>query len=810
MTEIQRQEKITVSGIVQGVGFRPFVYSLAHKLGILGHVANNSEGVIIEAFATEITLDIFIQKLVDNAPPLSRIHDIQRHNIATVATDSVPNSFEIHESKHTGKAQTLISPDISICDDCLKEMFDPADRRFRHPFINCTNCGPRFTIIRDIPYDRPATTMADFVMCPDCETEYTDPADRRFHAQPIACPACGPRLKFIDATGNEISGDPLTNTVDLLENGGIVAIKGIGGFHLTVDATNDMAVKTLRQRKRRSEKPFALMTSSLESARAIVQISNDDCELLTSRERPIVLLDKRKDAHIVIPRSVAPGQDRLGVMLPYTPLHYLLFHPPETDQPGESVPAFSALVMTSANISEEPICSSNEEIVSRMNGIADAFLMHDRAIHVPCDDSVAARIAGRLSIARRSRGYAPLPVFLITEAPSVLAVGGELKNTLCLTSDGKAWPSQHIGDLENIPTLGFFEDAARHFKSILDIEPETIAYDLHPEYISTKYAAKLIAASNGGLKGIGIQHHHAHIASVMAEHKINEPVVGLAMDGSGYGLDGSIWGGEILVASPRSCARYAKLRQVPLPGGEAAIRNPWRTAFSYILDSFGADWRKLPLPCMEKPSSESLDVLEQALNAGINSPMAGTLGRLFDAVASIIGLMQSVTYEGQAAIALEAVARGAKTERCYPLEISQGSPETFPDYPALNAKNTTMTHDLPLFTATHTVDTRPLINAVVLDTLYGDDSAVIAASFHNTVIAALAGLAEKACRETGISTVALSGGCFQNRILTEGIVDFLSKRGYTVLTSCQLPANDGGLSLGQAYIAASITEAGEI
>jgi len=805
-----RLERIRVTGIVQGVGFRPFVYGAARRYDIGGYILNDPEGVVIEAEGTSEALDTFVRRIEREAPVLSRITGLVREIRREGHERRIFAGFEIRSSEQGEKPVTLISPDVCICEDCLKELFDPSDRRYRYPFINCTNCGPRFTIIRKLPYDRVNTTMADFILCPDCSREYHDPSNRRFHAQPNACPECGPRLVLLDEKGKPVPGDPVAGAVELLREGRIVAVKGLGGFHLAVDGTCDAAVRWLRERKHRGEKPFALMVGNLETARALVELGKTGEELLAGRTRPIVL-GYRKDTpqSAAVPESVAPCNRLLGVMLPYTPLHYLLFFNPEDGRKyTECKPVFTALVMTSANISEEPICKDNDEVRIRMAGIADAYLVHNRDIHVRCDDSVLM-VSGRGPVfVRRSRGFAPVPVFLPEPVPQVLALGGEMKNTLCVTDGNRGFLSQHIGDLDNIPTLGFFEEAVAHFTRILDLKPKIFAYDLHPDYISTKYLMNMRTELDEKEHGtVGVQHHHAHIASVMAEHGYGEPVIGFSMDGTGYGPDGTVWGGEILLCTPVSYARFAHLRTVPLPGGTRAVREPWRMAFAHLRAAFPEEWRSLEIPSLSRVTPREYGLLDSACEAGVNSPLTSSLGRLFDAVASILNIRHESAYEGQAAMMLESHATGETMNITLPYKITSTAREPFYGFPELwgNVGGVPEKADVFNLRACYILDYRDMIRSIVDCLNAGKTVSEIAAAFHGTLVRSFVEAAEMAREITGIRTVAFSGGCWQNTILRESFRSALENRGFRVMTNRQAPVNDGGLSLGQAYVAGTVS-----
>ena len=807
----RRRERIEVAGVVQGVGFRPFVHNLARANHLDGFVLNNTDGVVIEVEGDPAGLDRFVSELVDNAPPLCRIIETSRHVLDWKASsaDGRPETnarFEIRDSEREGRPLTLISPDTCTCEDCLAELFDPDNRRYLYPFINCTNCGPRFTITKDLPYDRLLTTMADFTMCERCLAEYEDPADRRFHAQPNACPECGPHLRLLDAQGTPMTGDPLSVTISLLQNGRIVAVKGLGGFHLAVDATDDAAVRRLRRRKLRDEKPFAVMVGGLEWARRLVQLTPKAESILSGPARPILLARRRGGTGIA--DTIAPDNTYLGLMLPYTPLHYLLFfHPAAVGDYTRSLPVFRALVMTSGNISDEPICKDNDEAIERLSGVADAFLVHDRDIHVRSDDSVVNLAGGEVSMLRRSRGYAPLPVFLREPLPCVLALGGELKNTLCLTDGRRAFLSQHVGDLENIATLRFFREVAEHFTRILGLTPTVFAHDMHPEYLSTKYLMEIRDGSDDkNYSVVGVQHHHAHITSVTAEHGCDRPVIGFSLDGTGYGLDRAIWGGEVLIARQESFSRFAHLVYVPMPGGSAAIREPWRMAFAYLREAFRSQWPSLDLPCLHQVSPDKLEFLSGACDARFNSPFTSSLGRLFDAIASILDIQHRVKFEGQAALMLEMLAAGGEKARPMPFSIREGEAEIFTTYPPLSGDlHRSNIPQAPAVPVTFILDYTPTVRAIVEGIRFHRSRERMAASFHETLLASFMEIARLAREVTGINTVALSGGCWQNRILTGQFPDLLRGEGFDVLCHHSVPPNDGGLSLGQAFTAARIT-----
>ena len=754
--------RIHVEGIVQGVGFRPFVYTLAGELAVSGFVRNTAAGVVIEAEAQPATLTAFTDALRSRAPALARIDALRSEPIPGTGVAG----FEIELSQADGPRRTLISPDTATCADCLAEMADPDDRRYRYPFTNCTNCGPRFTIVTGVPYDRPATTMAGFPMCAECRREYDDPADRRFHAQPLCCPACGPTLRLVDATGADLPGDPVEATADLLRSGSVVAVKGLGGYHLAVDAGSEDAVATLRSRKHREDKPFAVLMPSLAAARLWCDIDPAAAALLTGHRRPIVLLPRRPD--VAVAAALAPGNDHVGVLLPYTPLHQLLAQ--AVDGP---------IVLTSGNVSDEPIAYLDDDARTRLAGIADAFMCHDRPIRMRTDDSVVRVVRGRPQPVRRSRGYAPEPITLPLDCSrAVLAVGAELKNTFCLARGRQAFVSHHIGDLENYETMRSFLDGIAHFGMLFDIVPEVVAYDLHPEYLSTKHALQLGDGELPGVELVGVQHHHAHIASCLADNGELGPVIGVAYDGTGYGCDGTLWGGEILLADLADCRRLAHLAPVALPGGAAAIRAPWRMAAAYLQAAYGED---LPpgLDVARRNQKLWKPVLAMAAR-GVNAPMTSSVGRLFDAVAALIGIRDEVNFEGQAAIELEQCVEPAETGS-YPIGVLDGQ-----------------------------LQGSDLVRAVVDDLSRGVGQPTIAARFHRGLAAVTVQVAAAAARADGLDTVALSGGVFQNVVLLELVTSGLEREDLRVLTHGRVPCNDGGISLGQTAVAAARTAASAV
>ncbi len=750
-------KRVNVNGIVQGVGFRPFVYQLAGLHGLKGEVANTSSGVIIHIEGPARQVASFEADLAAKHPPLAYIVAIDSQN------DTVKNYSEFAITKSKGKSctSTLISPDVSICEDCLSELLDPDNRRYHYPFINCTNCGPRYTIIDDIPYDRPKTSMRHFKMCAACQSEYDDPHDRRFHAQPNACADCGPRVSLFDGHRNEIQTiDPIGKAAQLLKQGFILAIKGLGGYHLAADAGLGEAVRHLRERKMRAGKPFALMSFDLDSIRRYAVTEAADEKLLTSIQRPIVLLRKR---HFnCISEEVAPNNKYFGVMLPYTPLHYLLLNH-----------GFAALVMTSGNLSEEPIAIENDDAFNRLADLADYFLVHDRDIYLRSDDSIVRHVAGSKRFLRRSRGYVPIPIFLKNEVPPILACGGELKNTICVTKQNQAFLSQHIGDLENPATHEFLELTAAHLKRILDIHPQIIAFDMHPGYFSTQFARDQEARAK-----IAVQHHHAHIVSCMAEHKLEGPVIGLSFDGTGYGTDAAIWGGEILITEAHEFHRAGHLAYVAMPGGDAAIREPWRMALSYLRDAFGEEFQDLNLPFLKTVDSPKPAVISQMIFRRVNSPLTSSLGRLFDGVAAICGIRNQVNFEGQAAIELEMLAADT-ADSTYEYEWIEENPFKIP--------------------------TAPMIRGIVKDLGTGGSVADISAKFHRTLVCLFADLCAVIRKERGLDRVVMSGGVFQNAILLTGLTAELRKRSFTVFSHRLVPTNDGGLALGQAAAAAAIS-----
>ncbi len=765
--------RLKIRGVVQGVGFRPFLYGVAGRFGLTGYVANTSEGVVVEVQGPQEELRRFQSVVVDEPPVLAQIKRIEVSQVERVAE----SRFRIVESEVDRGSTTFVSPDVATCEDCLSEIFNVEDRRFRYPFTNCTNCGPRFTITRDVPYDRHATTMQGFTMCKDCLGEYEDPANRRFHAQPNACDVCGPQLRFAaknvenDSQGEEA----ILEAQRLMADGGIIAVKGIGGFHLACDARSDSAIAALRGRKGRIEKPFAVMCRDVETAERLVGMSGAERRLLTSHERPIVLL--RKLYPPGVPELIAPGNELLGIMLPYSPLHHLLLNSVD-----EELKRLDVLVMTSGNRSDEPIVIDNNEALDRLSDLADAFLVHDREILAPCDDSVLRIVEQRELPIRRSRGYAPMPVQLPFDLPPILAVGGEIKNTLCLAKDDCAFMSQHIGDMENLETLRAFERSANHMSRLFRIEPEIIACDKHPMYLSSQWAKETgRLAFPKVVQVVEVQHHHAHIASVMAENGLDgsEKVIGFAFDGTGYGDDGAIWGGEVLLADYAGFERLAHLEYLPLPGGDASIKKPYRAALSYLW-SAGVEWDER-LKCVAACSDGERQILRTQIERKFNTVPTSSMGRLFDVVAAIAGVRQTITYEAQGAIELEALIDKRIVES-YNFEFPQETDEF-------------------VSIAPFEIGVSGLISEVAGDVLCKVPIAEISAKFHNAVVELIIKISLYFRERDGLNKVALSGGCFQNVALLQNTTARLRTEGFEVFTHRLVPPNDGGLALGQAAIA---------
>ena len=748
-----RRIRARVEGTVQGVGFRPFVYRLASELDLSGFVLNDERGVLLEVEGRESAVDGFLRRLGEEAPPLAAIEAVRPQDVAPAGE----RGFRILASPRGGEPAALVSPDTATCEDCLAELFDPSDRRYRYPFVNCTNCGPRFTIVRGVPYDRPLTTMAEFELCPRCAAEYEDPADRRFHAQPNACPECGPTLRLLP--GDDYGDEALRGAVAALRDGRIVAVKGIGGYHLACLAGSEPAVAALRARKHREDKPFAVMVRDVAAARELVALTEEEAALLVGRDRPILLapqtvsaapssLEPRR-ASATVAASVAPRSADLGVLLPYSPLHHLLLA--EVGEP---------LVMTSGNVSDEPIAHEDADALERLAGIADLVLFHDRPIHTRTDDSVLRAVPGRRPLLmRRSRGFVPDSLALpVAARRDVLACGAELKSTFCVAKGARAWVGHHIGDLKTFEVLQAFEAGIEHFERLFAVVPEVVVHDEHPDYLSTRYAL-----AREGVEAVAVQHHHAHLAACLAEHGETGPAVGAIYDGTGYGSDGTVWGGELLVGDLVDFERAGHLWPVRLPGGDRAVRQPWRMACAWLLE---AGWEG-PLPGPDPRRSEQVAEL---VRSGLSSPVTTSMGRLFDAVAALCGLRDEVTYEGQAAVELEAAVDPGERGR----------------------------YELPV-TAAGVLDARPTVLAVARDVAAGAAPGTIAARFH----AAVAGATAEAVSRVGLGTVVLSGGVFQNRTLLAATAAALEARGLRVLVPERLPPNDGGVSYGQAAVAAA-------
>ncbi len=751
--------RIDIRGVVQGVGFRPYVYGLAARLGLAGTVNNGPAGVRVEIEGPREALDAFLAALRESPPPLARIQEIAVISMASKGEAG----FAIVPSECDGERTVLIAPDIATCNDCLRELDDPHDRRYRYPLINCVNCGPRYTIIRDVPYDRARTTMAEFAMCPACRTEYEDPANRRFHAEPTCCQECGPKVVLLDRNRQLIAGDdPIEEARRRIADGEIVAVKGIGGFHLACDATNAKAVRLLRARKHRDLKPFALMTRDLDAARAIAQISEEEARMLSRPERPILLLAKREGHGIA--EEVAPRSASFGVMLPYTPLHHLLLAHPS-----------GALVMTSGNLSDEPIAYANEDGFARLSDLADCFLVHDRAIHIRTDDSVARAILGTPRFLRRSRGYAPFPVRLPapTRGHEWLAVGAELSNTICVTREGQAFLSHHLGDLENLAAYESFVQAVAHLERLLEVAPHGVACDLHPSYASTRFARHC------GLPVTEVQHHHAHIASVLAETGRTDRVIGVAFDGMGWGSDGTAWGGEFLVCDLDGYERRAHLEPLPQPGGDATAKRPARMGYVYLREAFGERAGELAREILPALSHEECAVIDTVIERGVHCPMTSSMGRLFDAASALLGVCDVNTYHAQAPIELEAVAaRAASEQGSYTASLGRSGEGAV------------------------TICATDILRSMVEDSRRGVDAAVCAARFHNAIALVTRDVCRRIREDTGLETAALSGGVFANAFLLERAVHLLEQDGFEVLLNALAPPGDGGICLGQAAVAA--------
>lgn len=755
----RRRLRVCVRGVVQGVGFRPFVYTAAASFGLSGCVRNDSSGAIIEVEGDASGIDDFLHRLRAGPPPLAIIESIVTEQIPVVGG----TAFTIADTSRSGTGRTLASPDVAMCAECAAELRDPTNRRYRHPFVNCTNCGPRFTIIGSLPYDRATTTMAAFEMCAECAREYVDPADRRFHAQPVCCPACGPQLRYL-TPGHDVAHreDGLSAARALLRDGGVLAVKGVGGYHLACDARNTAAVAELRRRKRRGDKPFAVMVPDLPTARRIADVDEPAQRLLTGPQRPIVLLPRLPDSGVA--DSVAPCNPDLGVMVAYAPLHVLLFGLPG-DERGPDV-----LVMTSGNLGGEPICYDDDDAVTRLADLADGWLMHDRAILVPCDDSVIRVVEGAELPIRRSRGYAPLPVALPVRLPPTLAVGADLKNTMAVADGRYAWLSQHIGDMDDLATLAAFDSAQRHLRALTGVDPDVLVADAHPLYRSTHWAHR----NADGRPVRTVQHHHAHIAAVMAEHGYDgsEQVTGFAFDGTGYGSDAAVWGGEVLLANYKGYQRLAQLKYVPLAGGDVSVLRPYRMALAHLWAA-GIAWDPDLQPVAACPPEER-KVLAHQLETGLGCAPTSSMGRLFDAVSALAGVRQVVAYEAQAAIEFEGLSRGIDCgTTAYAFGIDHRGP-------------------------TALIDPAPVLQAVIRDRRADVPAGLIGARFHRAVAGLIVDIADG--ERDASQTVALSGGVFQNALLLRLALKGLRNKGFEVITHRRVPPNDGGIALGQLLV----------
>lgn len=744
---------IAIQGAVQGVGFRPFVYRIATELALNGWVSNGTQGVQIEVEGPPDKLNTFLDRLRRDAPPQAIIHHIQQ----TLLSPMGYQEFEIRHSSTTGDKTVFVLPDLAICADCLRELFDLYNRRYRYPFINCTHCGPRYTIITALPYDRPNTSMKHFPMCETCQSEYDHPLDRRFHAQPNACPECGPHVELWNKQGNRLAthDDAIRATVQAIRDGQIVAVKGLGGFHLIVDAHNADAINILRERKHRPAKPFALMYPTLESIESDAYLSLEETRLLNTAAAPIVLVKKRPDS--ILPTNIAPNNAILGIMLPYTPIHHLLLHDLGTP-----------IIATSGNRSNEPICIDEHEALERLQDIADIFLIHNRPIHRPVDDSIVHIIDGKLVILRRARGYAPLPITLNSPLPPAVAVGAHLKNTLAMGIDHHIFSSQHLGDLESVETMTSFQRTLDDFRTLYNFSPEYIVCDSHPDYLSTQEAERI--AAEKAIPLIRIQHHAAHVYAGIAEHQLVPPLLGVVWDGTGYGDDQTIWGGEFLAVDRAGYRRLAHLAPFPLIGGDAAVKEPRRIALGLGYQQFGDS--VFDHTAFTKPFSlAEIHLFQTMLHKNLNTPMTSSMGRLFDGVAALLGLSQHVSFEGEAAIHLESIIDSRVTET-YFFEVTEN-----PDL------------------GTFVIHWQPLITAILQEKAAMVSIGIIAAKFHNTLVEMIGAVAEK----FGIPTVLLTGGCFQNRYLLEKAVEHLTQHGFTVHFPQQIPPNDGGIAIGQLY-----------
>ncbi len=749
--------RIEIEGVVQGVGFRPWVYRLAHEYGLTGWVTNSKRGVEIEVEGSEASRSAFLAAL-QTPPPLARI-DRQTVRDASPKNGD-PTEFVILRSDNGSADEiTPVTPDAAICADCLRELFDPTDRRYRYPFITCTHCGPRFSIVTGVPYDRPQTTMASFPLCTDCSAEYQNPLDRRFHAQPIACATCGPHISLRNADGSTMTvSDPISAVIGRLESGEIVAVKGIGGYHLACDAFNAEACNRLRKSKLREEKPFAIMVRDLLVAREIACVSTEAERILESPQAPIVIAPKRIASEAM--EAIAPSNRTIGIMLPYSPIHHLLFHDAR----------FRALVMTSGNRHDEPICFEDDDALLRLRGIADCFLVHNRPIHVRVDDSVVQMTQCGAVPVRRSRGYAPAPIRLNTRLNRpVLAVGAMLKHTFALGVGDRAYVSQHIGDLENAATWRSFVDGVARYEKLTGIEPDLVAHDLHPDYLSTQYAEQL------GIRTVPVQHHHAHIASCVADAGYDGPVIGLAFDGTGYGDDGTLWGGEWLLVDGENCERVGRLRTLRLPGGENGIREPWRIGASMLETVFDDSWRDYRLPIERFFANDEWSKLRRYMNDTTLTPATSAVGRLFDGISAIAGVRGAISYEGQAAIEFEQI-HDIAADGAYPFVVRRSN-------------------------GRHELDWEPMVHAFVDDLVNKQTIGAVSTRFHRGLATVVADITEQIGRDTGITACALSGGVFQNALLLELLVPLLRMRGCRVLIHREVPPNDGGVSLGQLVIA---------
>ena len=754
---------IKIEGIVQGVGFRPFVYNLANYMNLAGHVLNHGKGVEIEIQGPEKSVDAFAQRVMNEAPPMAHIIKLEEVSIELKST----RGFSIEKSMGEGEKSALIAPDSDVCKQCIRELFDPQNRRYRYPFISCTDCGPRYSIITDIPYDRPNTTMGRFSMCSECRAEYESPQNRRFHAQPIGCHSCGPRLTYRDSNFKPASyTDPLEATMIQLKRGHVVAIKGIGGYHLAVNALDEKAVHRLRELKKRDEKPFAVMFPSYGALIPFIMENDTVRSLLESHSRPIILVEKKYSR---LMKSASPRNRYIGAMLPYTPLHHLIM----------SDAFLGAMIMTSANNSDEPIVFKDEDALEKLGGVADAFLTHDREIHTREDDSIERPMSHGSVVLRRSRGYAPVPIMLNREYPSILAVGGDLKNTFCLIKGSKAFLSQHIGDLKHKSVYEALGETIERFMQLLDIkEVEAVAHDMHPDYMSSHWASEQKMAPT-----VAVQHHHAHMVSLMAETHQEGEAIGIIFDGTGYGEDGGIWGGEFLVGGINGYQRMGSVSPVPLPGGDKAIQEPWRVALAILGGIYGPNIPRMPLSWLIELSEDTKNnILKMATNR-LNSPLSHGMGRMFDAASALVGIRSKITFEGQAALELE-MALENPVEEGYPMGVVEND-------------------GLPI------LDFYPVFQALVEDVIREKPTEFIAARFHQAVVEGAATVAMRLKKQTGLDRVFLSGGVFQNRYVSDRLGQRLREDGFTVFRHRRVPPNDGGIALGQALIAGQRILAGK-